>query len=304
MEVLVQDPPEPAFGEPLSPYNDHLHEIEHRVPIIDSVAITNVQNYSHDNIQVWKLLWSVVKDTQWVTYIKPFVAKQDGRRAFTTLYVTLLGPESIGNHASMAENALNKLAYDGNRKKNWNFEKYIVGHREQHLILTKLTEFGHSGIDETSKIRQFLQGITDPKLEVVKSTLCANDKSAFDATIAVYRRFMEASKTINPKRDQQLNVSQLQSGNNPMPSDGTPESYSLRQGSTQRTSVLDRYKREELWRSSPVVVVPMLSNCLCGGTSMLWCDIFISSRSPCSRTWLPQCSTMARSHSYPRSGYR
>ena len=74
--------------------------------------MSNNADYAHGNITVWKLLWAIVKDTQWVTYIKLFLVKQDGCRAYITLYAALLGKQAINNHTSAAENALNKYAND------------------------------------------------------------------------------------------------------------------------------------------------------------------------------------------------
>ena len=42
---------------------------------------------------------------------------------------------------------------------------------EQHVILAGLTEYGYMGIDDGTKIRLFLDGITAPELEVVKTRI-------------------------------------------------------------------------------------------------------------------------------------
>jgi hypothetical protein len=85
---------------------------------------------------------------------------------------------------------------------------------DQHTILEKLTEHGHSGIDETSKIRHFSRGITDPELENVKSSVCANTTQldTFDKVVATYRTFIESKK--HHTKDQKINIYVSQAGTN------------------------------------------------------------------------------------------
>ena len=45
---------------------------------------------------------------------------------------------------------------------------------EQHVILAGLTEYGYMGIDDGTKIRLFLDGITAPELEVVKTRILSD----------------------------------------------------------------------------------------------------------------------------------
>jgi hypothetical protein len=55
--------------------------------------------------------------------------------------------------------------------RNWTFETYVMKTVEQHVILEGLTEYGYKGIDDGNKIRLFLDGITAPELEVVKTRI-------------------------------------------------------------------------------------------------------------------------------------
>ena len=205
----VQPPnnPDPGFGEPNTKYHTRYLEIEQRAPI--EVNGTLDPAYIQDNVTVWKLLWRIVKDTQYVTYVKPYVNKQDGREAFKMLYTTLLGPQAVNNHASQAENRLAAMTLEGTRKKNWGFDKYVIGHKEQHLILDKLKKHGHSGVDENSKVRLFLQGISDPKLQPMISTLSTLRTHNFDDVVSSFRSFIETNKVFEKGPTRSLNISQV-----------------------------------------------------------------------------------------------
>ena len=80
----------------------------------------------------------------------------------------MFGSQAVVNYASsQAENKVQGLSLNGQKSKNWAFEKYVLSRMDQHTTLEKLTEHGHSEIDETSKIWHFSHGITDPELENV-----------------------------------------------------------------------------------------------------------------------------------------
>ena len=125
----------------------------------------------------------------------------------------MLGEDAINNHASRAENRLQELSLDGQRKKNWDFNKYVLAHKEQHIILEKLKEYGYAGIDDNSKIRYFLQGITDPKLDSVKANLAcqAGLIKTFDYVVTSYRTYMQTHKETTSTKRTALNISTLTS---------------------------------------------------------------------------------------------
>ena len=201
---------DPGFGEPDTIYYNRMIEIEHRAPIETNGAPDS--SYLQDNVAVWKLLWNSVKDTQYVTYVKSFVAKQDGHAAYQLLYDTLLGPQAVNNHASQAENRLAAMTLDGTRKKNWGFDKYVIAHKEQHLILDKLIKHGHTGVDENSKVRHFLKGISDPKLMSMINTISTLKTTTFDDVVSSFRSYIESAKIYDKGVIQPLNISQVNTG--------------------------------------------------------------------------------------------
>lgn len=203
-----------GYGSPDSKYNSYLNEIEHRAPIQAVVQgrVAYDPDYVRDNIAVWKLLWAIVKETNYVTHVKVYLSKQDGRSAYQKLYTALLGPQAIDNHASKAENKLQTLAFDGTRRKNWDFDKYVQAHKEQHILLDSLADHGYYGIDERSKVRHFLKGITDTGLLPVKSMLsCLKTTTNFDEVVESFRNFIETNKTV--QKNNQVVISELGTSN-------------------------------------------------------------------------------------------
>jgi hypothetical protein len=167
---------DPTFGEDSLAYNTHDEEVEARAPIkrYDKGCMMTTEDdryFRSYNAEVWEILWLRFKNGKYQAYIKPFLNKRDGRAAFTTLHHQLLGEQGIGNYAAAAELKLQTLNLNGTKTKNWNFESYLVEHKEQHMIREKLKYYGHAGISEISKVSYFKRGITDPALDQVKASL-------------------------------------------------------------------------------------------------------------------------------------
>ena len=94
--------------------------------------------------------------------------------------------------STRAESRLEKTTYS-REKRNWNFEKYVKVHADQHAILEGLVDYGYAGIDEQSKVRHILKGIRTDKLDTVKSTIMANAqyRSDFSACVNLFKTFLE-----------------------------------------------------------------------------------------------------------------
>jgi len=205
---------EPPFGTPGSPFASFNHELVARAPIYQVApngARTMTHHFTLDRVVIWKMLYQICHGTLYYSYIRQYQQSRDGRAAFFALYTALLGSQAVANYASTAENRLITLSLTGQKAKNWGFEKYVLAHMDQHTILEKLTEHGHSGIDETSKIRHFSRGITDPEMETVKGSVSANSLTldTFDKVVATYRTFIESRRhhTKDPKTT--INVSSV-----------------------------------------------------------------------------------------------
>ena len=191
---------DPPFGDPASVYGTYYQEIEARAPIKSigedeqAIQMEYDPHFVHDNVAVWEILYAALKGTSYHPYIKPFLSKQDGRAAFQALHDQLLGTQAINTYAAGALNALQSLHLDGTKKnRDWNLDRYVQRHMDQHAILEKLTKYGYQGIGEQQKIHYFLQGITAPELMNVKSSLAVNPKETFQETSTTFKTYATAA---------------------------------------------------------------------------------------------------------------
>jgi hypothetical protein len=60
--------------------------------------------------------------------------------------------------ANVAETLIDTENYNA-KKRNWEFEKFVMVHNKQHSVLTGLMQFDHVDIDEASKVRRFQKRI-------------------------------------------------------------------------------------------------------------------------------------------------
>ena len=208
------------FGHADSPFGSYFKEIEARAPIVRlnqaGQAAGKDRHFTNDNMAVWKLLYATVKDTEFLTHIKKHQKKQDGRKAFLALHSSLLGKQAIDNQIGIAENRLQSLEWDGKVKKNWNFNKCVLAHKEQHVILDKLKDLStYSRINENAKRRHFNKGITDPALETVIASISGNiNPKSFDECVEHFNNFIQQKKLCGRSNAKTVNISAIaKSGN-------------------------------------------------------------------------------------------
>jgi len=137
--------------------------------------------------------------------------------------------------ASRAERKLRDSTYHGERR-NWNFEKYVTTHKEQHHVLLSLETHGYQGVDERSKVRYLNDGIKTSRLDTVKATILSSSeyRSNFDICVTLYKDFIEQS-------DGQLDmkISAVRTGNH----------KSKQVGATAALEITDRYYTVSEYRS-------------------------------------------------------
>ena len=97
------------------------------------------------------------------------------------------------------------MANYSHEKCNWNFEKYVKLHKDQHVILEGLIECGYAGIDPRSKVRHLLKAIKTTAFDTIKmriisdATLC----TSFDTCVNLFQDFIEQSGTMHTPGHQQ-----------------------------------------------------------------------------------------------------
>jgi hypothetical protein len=127
--------------------------------------------YSQDNHKVLKILLGIFRNTPAYTYIEKFERKRDGRGAYWALFDHYLGQHQVSHMVDKALLALEKARYTGETR-NFNWEKYVNKHVENHNILDSMVGRGDfMGFSERQRINKLLEGIHCQPLEFMKATI-------------------------------------------------------------------------------------------------------------------------------------
>ena len=183
-----------------------------RAPILDPAGNYTATSLS-DCQRVWEKIAEIMRDHDCWTYIRPAQRSHNGRLAYLSLYDHYLGENNVDTMSTRAESRFEKTMYSG-EKRNWNFEKYVKVHANQHAILEGLVDYGYAGIDEQSKVRHLLKGIRTDKLDTIKSTIMANVQyhSDFSACDNLFKTFLEQME--NKAGTPNLQVAAVHQGSN------------------------------------------------------------------------------------------
>ncbi len=100
---------------------------------------------------------------------------------------------------------LQYFRYEGDHK-NFNFNKYVNLHIEQHNQHADLQEYGVAPLGENLKTLWFQDGIRDPSLNAVKVSINANraNFTDFDSVKDAYVEFKRTDNPTNDPRTQQV----------------------------------------------------------------------------------------------------
>lgn len=176
--------------DPEANYSSKQDELIARAPITDEHG-AHTPNYLTDRTRVWELLSELTRDQECWSYVRPAQRSRNGRLAFMGLKGHYLGQNNVDNMSTKAERRLETTTYTG-EKRNWNFEKYVRMHIDQHAILEGLTMHGYAGIDNRSKVRHLLKGITTTTLDTVKTRIMSDAtlRSDFNACVNLFQDFI------------------------------------------------------------------------------------------------------------------
>jgi hypothetical protein len=222
--VLPEDDnDDPAFREENSKYISIDMEMIARAPILSDEADTSdedtsdleangpfVPTFPVDSKRVWVNLLACLGLSSMWQYVKKFANQQNGRQAWRTLHDHFFGGDKVNTMVADVLSTLKALHYSGDRKI-FTFDKYCTAHVDQHNHHAALAEWNVAPIEENMKIHYFEDGISDPSLATVKTTILV-DRTRFvdfESMMRVYANFKCAQKPEAPAQ-QVRNVSALQ----------------------------------------------------------------------------------------------
>ena len=162
-------------------------------------------NYVVDNKMVFDKLTEICHMHGCWTNIKPFLYQRDGWSAFLALVNHYLGPNNVDNMAVQAEQKLMNTTYHGETRR-WNFEHYVTVHQEQHMILERLVQHGHAGIDGCSKTWYLMSSIKTNALDSIKTQILADMtlRNDFSRCMVLYKDYIKQNKA---NKNPDLNIS-------------------------------------------------------------------------------------------------
>ena len=160
-------------------------------------------SFRTDMVTVWNILYEMFGQTPAWLHGQSTKKEKNGRKLFRLLFDHYLGAEHVTHQANKVETRIANLSYKGEQK-NWGWDKYVDAHIEQHIIAKNLMPYGYSGIDERSKIRHLLGGISDPGLHPVTCNILAmkEEDKTFTKCATMYTDFIRAcGNSANPRQD-------------------------------------------------------------------------------------------------------
>ncbi len=143
------------FGQPGSPYVWIDNELCHRAPILRtdlnrsqlSASLETLESdgpfepsFLADMVTVYNVLHACWGKSNWWSHVKKFGKTKNGRQVYWTLHTLLLGGQRVVSTRSAIMTKLQSFRYEGDRK-NFNFDKYVNLHIEQHNQHDDLQEY-------------------------------------------------------------------------------------------------------------------------------------------------------------------
>jgi hypothetical protein len=146
----------PPFGQPGSPYVSIDDKLCRRAPILRtdlthlqlSVSLETLESdgpfepsFLANMAMVYNILHSCWGKSSWWHHMKKFSKTKNGQQVYRTLHTLLLGKQQVVLTRNAICNKLQSFEYEGDRK-NFNFDKYLDLHVEQHNQHADLQEYG------------------------------------------------------------------------------------------------------------------------------------------------------------------
>ncbi len=134
-------------------------------------AILHGSEYDTNNGIVYDLLQSLTLNGPAWMWINAFHRPRDGRNAWKSLINFYEEDSTKTRNKQECYDAISKATYQG-PKRNFNFNSYVSIHQQVHQDLIRLGE----PIPVNKKVRDFLNGITDPPCSNIRLPTLANNK--------------------------------------------------------------------------------------------------------------------------------
>ncbi len=129
-------------------------------------------------VRVYNILNACWGKSNWWSHVKKFDKTKNGKQVYRTLHTLLLGGQQVVSTRNAIVTKLQSFRYVD--RKNFNFDKYMNLHNEQHNQHADLQEYGVAPLAKNLKTLWFQDGIRDPSLSAVKASTNANHANFTD----------------------------------------------------------------------------------------------------------------------------
>jgi hypothetical protein len=208
------------FSQPGSPYFSIDDELCRRAPILrtdltHSQLAASLETLESDGlfepsflanmVMVYNVLHACWGKSSWWSHVKKFSKTKNGGQVYWTLHTLLLGGQRVVSTRSAIMTKLQSFRYEGDHK-NFNFDKYVNLHIEQHNQHADLQEYRVAPLVENLKTLWFQDGIRDPSLNAVKVSINADHANFtdFDSVKDAYVKFNRTENLTNDPRTRQV----------------------------------------------------------------------------------------------------
>jgi hypothetical protein len=202
------------FGHPGSPYFSIDDKLCRRVPILRS-DLTHSQlaasletlesdgpfepSFLANMVTVYNVLHACWGKSSWWSHVKKFSKTKNVQQVYRTLHTLLLSGQGVVSTGSAIVTKLQSFRYEGDRK-NFNFDKYVNLHVEQHDQHADIQEYGFAPLPKNLKTLWFQDRIRDLSLNAMKASINAN-RANFTDFDSVKDAYVEFKRTVNPTYD-------------------------------------------------------------------------------------------------------
>jgi hypothetical protein len=129
-------------------------------------------SFLSDMRKVWSVLHSLWSMTSTWAHVKTLDKTQNGRQVYRTLHKHFFGGNKVSTLSTNILSTLRGLTYTGDSK-NFNFDKYVTNHVQQHNLATSLIDYGGMQLDKHLKINYFVTGIQCSDFDAAKASITA-----------------------------------------------------------------------------------------------------------------------------------
>jgi hypothetical protein len=150
-------------------------------------------------VTVYNVLRACWRKSSWWSHVEKFSKTKNRQQVYRTLHTLLLSRQRIMLTRSAIVTKLQPFKYQGDCK-NFNFDKYVNLHIEQHNQHADLQEYGVVPLADNLKTLWFQDGIKDPSPDAMKASINDNHANFTDFN-SVKDAYVEFKHTQNLSHD-------------------------------------------------------------------------------------------------------